>query len=107
MRTECVSVRLDSLVSISEKAYKAIAFDGSEAIIPKSQVFGRDYDVINATSVALSAASGILVPTQSSANQPVARFTLEGKRIPSSTLHKGITVERLSDGTVRKVLSRF
>ena len=67
----------------------------------------RDYDVINATSVALSAASGILVPTQSSANQPVARFTLEGKRIPSSTLHKGITVERLSDGTVRKVLSRF
>jgi hypothetical protein len=67
----------------------------------------RDYDVINASSVALSAASGILVPTQSSANQPVAHFTLEGQRIPSSTLHKGITVERLSDGTVRKVLSRF
>lgn len=46
MRTECVSVRLESLFSISEKAYKAVAFDGSEAIIPKSQVFGRDYDVI-------------------------------------------------------------
>ena len=66
----------------------------------------RDYDVINATSVALSAASGILVPSQSSA-ETVARFTLDGKRISSSASHKGIMVERLSDGTVRKVLSRF
>lgn len=38
-------MRLESLVSISDKAFKAIAFDGSEAIIPKSQVFGQDYDV--------------------------------------------------------------
>lgn len=43
MRTLCLSVRLISLVSISDKAYKAVAFDGSTAIIPKSQVFGRDY----------------------------------------------------------------
>ncbi|HMM12465.1 MAG TPA: hypothetical protein PKE03_10265 [Bacteroidales bacterium] len=42
---KCYSVRLKSLVSISDKAFKAIAFDGSEAIIPKSQVFGQDYDV--------------------------------------------------------------
>jgi hypothetical protein len=45
MKTRCYSVRLKSLVSISDKAYKATAFDGSEAIIPKSQVFGTDYDV--------------------------------------------------------------
>lgn len=45
MKTKCYSVRLASLVSISDKAYKATAFDGSEAILPKSQVFGRDYDV--------------------------------------------------------------
>ncbi len=45
MKTKCYSVRLESLVSISDKAYKARAFDGSEAIIPKSQVFGTDYDV--------------------------------------------------------------
>lgn len=45
MKTKCYSVRLESLVSISGKAYKARAFDGSEAIIPKSQVFGQDYDV--------------------------------------------------------------
>lgn len=34
-----------SLTSVSEKAYKATAFDGSTAILPKSQVFGQDYDV--------------------------------------------------------------
>ena len=45
MKTKCYSVRLQSLVSISDKAYKATAFDGSTAIIPKSQVFGTDYDV--------------------------------------------------------------
>ena len=55
MRTECVSVRLESLFSISEKAYKAVAFDGSEAIIPKSQVFGRDYDVIKSEAWWISA----------------------------------------------------
>ncbi|MBQ3325502.1 MAG: hypothetical protein IJM66_11480 [Muribaculaceae bacterium] len=55
MRTECVSVRLESLFSISEKAYKAVAFDGTEAIIPKSQVFGRDYDVIKSEAWWISA----------------------------------------------------
>lgn len=45
MKTKCYSVRLQSLVSISDKAYKATAFDGLMAIIPKSQVFGTDYDV--------------------------------------------------------------
>ena len=41
----CYSVRLSSLTSISEKAYKAVAFDGSEAIIPKSQVLGQDSEL--------------------------------------------------------------
>lgn len=45
MKTKVISVRLQSLVSISDKAYKATAFDGSTAILPKSQVFGCDYDV--------------------------------------------------------------
>lgn len=44
-KTKCISVRLSALVSISDRAYKAIAFDGSEAIIPKSQVFGQDFEV--------------------------------------------------------------
>lgn len=45
MKIKCYSVRLESLVSISEKCYKATAFNGSTALIPKSQVFGQDYDV--------------------------------------------------------------
>ena len=45
MKTKCYSVRLQSLVSISDRAYKATSFDGSSDIIPKSQVFGTDYEV--------------------------------------------------------------
>lgn len=44
-KTKVYSVRLKSLTSISPKAYKATAFDGSSAILPKSQVFGQDYEV--------------------------------------------------------------
>lgn len=45
MRTECYSVRVESMRKISEKSYKVRSFDGSEDIIPASQVFGPDYDV--------------------------------------------------------------
>jgi hypothetical protein len=45
MKTKCYSVKLKSLFSISEKAFKATAFDGSEATIPKSQVFGIDNEI--------------------------------------------------------------
>jgi len=41
----CYSVRLQSLTSISDKCYKATGWDGSEDLIPKSQVFGRDWEV--------------------------------------------------------------
>lgn len=55
MMTKCVSVRLDSLVSISDKAYKAVDFAGNEAIIPKSQVLARDYDVVKSDAWWISA----------------------------------------------------
>lgn len=45
MRTLCYSVRLESLTQISDKAYKATAYDGSSDIIPASQVYGQDYEV--------------------------------------------------------------
>ena len=41
-KTKCVSVRLEDMVEISEKAYKAYAYDGTTAIIPKNQVYGED-----------------------------------------------------------------
>lgn len=55
MRVKCYSVRLESLVSISDKAYKATSFDGSTDIIPKSQVFGRDWDVMKSEAWWISA----------------------------------------------------
>lgn len=55
MKTKCYSVRLASLGSISDKAYKATAFDGSTAIVPKSQVFGKDYDVQKSDAYWISA----------------------------------------------------
>lgn len=42
---KCYSVRLEMLEDYSEKSYKAHAFDGSTAFIPKSAVFGQDFDV--------------------------------------------------------------
>ena len=42
----CVSVRLESMYQISDKAFKARDFNGNEDIIPASQVFGIDYDVV-------------------------------------------------------------
>ena len=55
MRTLCYSVRLESLVRISDKAFKAIAFDGSSDIIPASQVFGMDYEVQKSDAYWISA----------------------------------------------------
>lgn len=45
MIVECSSVRLESLVKITERCYKATGFDGRSALIPASQIFGRDYTV--------------------------------------------------------------
>ena len=36
MSTLCYSVRLERLVRISDKAFKATAFDGSSDIVPQS-----------------------------------------------------------------------
>lgn len=46
MDVKCISVRLSALYPISDKAYKAQAFDGSTAIIPASQMYGIDSDVV-------------------------------------------------------------
>lgn len=54
-KIKCFSVRLKSLVGISDRAFKATAFDGSTAIIPKSQVFGEDYEVEKSDAYWISA----------------------------------------------------
>ena len=45
MKTKCLSVRLMSFDRISEKCYKATAWDGSTDFIPASQYFGEDFTV--------------------------------------------------------------
>ena len=45
MKTLCYSIRLKSVVSISEKALKVRAYDGSEDVLPKSCLFGQDFEV--------------------------------------------------------------
>lgn len=55
MKTRCYSVRLESLTKISPKCYKAVAFDGSEALIPASQYFGQDYSVTKSEAHWISA----------------------------------------------------
>jgi len=55
LKTKCYSVRLESLVRISDKCFKAICFDGSEDLIPSSQVFAQDYDVIKSNAYWISA----------------------------------------------------
>ena len=44
-KTKVVSVRLKSLTEISPKCYKAEDWQGKTALIPKSQVYGKDYGV--------------------------------------------------------------
>jgi hypothetical protein len=55
MKVLCYSVRLSSLTDISEKAVLATAFDGSETVLPKSQVFGQDYSVSKSEAYWISA----------------------------------------------------
>lgn len=54
-KTKCYSVRLQSLIQITEKCFKAIAFDGSEALIPVQFVFGQDYEVVKSDAYWIAA----------------------------------------------------
>ncbi|MDR2064850.1 MAG: hypothetical protein LBP85_03975 [Prevotellaceae bacterium] len=54
-KIKCYSVRLESLTNYTDKTYKAAAYDGSTAIIPKSMVFGYDYDPQKSQAVWIAA----------------------------------------------------
>lgn len=82
MATKCYSVRLESLVRISPKAYKARAFDGSTDIIPASQVFGADMDVSRSEAWWISAWILERKSIQYSSRKE-AWFTDDGRMIPS------------------------
>lgn len=89
MKTKCVSVRLESLTKISEKAYKAVAFDGSSDIIPVSQVFGIDYEVTKSTAYWIA----LWIMEKKSLQfsyKKTAWFDEDGKMLPTYSVRKHI-----------------
>lgn len=87
MRTLCYSVRLESLTRISDKAYKAVAFDGSSDVIPASQVFGQDWDVQKSDAYWISAWILSKKSIQYSSKKQ-AWFDENGKMLPTYTIER-------------------
>lgn len=86
-KTQCYSVRVEMLQSISDKAVKITSFDGSSDIFPKSAIFGRDYDVLK--SDAYWIASWIL-PKKSIqwSCKKSAWFDEQGNKLPTIKVEK-------------------
>jgi hypothetical protein len=82
MKTKCYSVRLESFYRISDKCYKAVSFDGREALIPASQVFGPDYDVSKSEAYWISAWILEKKDIQYSTKKEAWFYTDTGKRAP-------------------------
>ena len=93
MRTLCYSVRLESLVRISDKAFKATAFDGSSDIIPASQVFGRDYEVMKSDAWWISAWILEKKSIQYSGKKQ-AWFDENGRQLPTYTIERHMPEKR-------------
>ena len=87
MKTLCYSVRLESLTRISEKAYKAASFDGSTDIIPASQVFGRDYEVMKSDAYWIAAWIVQKKNIQYSGKKQ-AWFDEDGHQLPTYTIER-------------------
>jgi len=45
MKIKCYSVRVESVRDISDKCCLVRGFNGSESLIPKSQIYGQDTEV--------------------------------------------------------------
>lgn len=86
---KCYSVRLESLVSISDRAFKAKAFDGSEAVIPKSQVMGSDTGVVKSDAYWITAWILERKSLQFSRKKE-AWFDETGKMLPSYRIERHI-----------------
>lgn len=89
-KVKCYSVRLESLISVSEKCYKATSFDGQTALIPKSQVFGQDYDVQKSDAYWISA----WILEQKQIQYSTKKFTFFDKEKADYMSDRGIEIER-------------
>jgi len=88
MKSLCYSVRLSSLTAISDKCYLATAFDGSEALIPKSQVFGQDYSVQKSEAYWISEWILKQKSLQYSGKKQATFDTFTRKEVPNWTIEK-------------------
>lgn len=106
MKTRCYSVRLASLVSISDQAFKATAFDGSKAVIPKSQVFGRDFNVTKSEAFWITA--WILErKNMQYSSKKAAWFDEKGQMLPERTIEKYVPIKKhITDVEPIKTLTR-
>lgn len=104
MRTKCFSVRVASMQRISVSAYKVKTFDGSEDIIPASQVFGIDFDVKKSDAYWIAA---WILPKKKIqwSDKKVAWFDEGGNRLPNFTIenHKPEKVEKKSDNIIKSL----
>ena len=87
MKTLCYSVRLESLYQISDKCYKAVAFDGSEALIPVKFVFGQDREVQKSDAWWIAAWILERKNIQYSTKKQ-AWFSEDGRRLPNVTVER-------------------
>lgn len=94
MLVKCYSVRLSEMKQISPKAYLAKAFDGSEAIIPASQVFGVDTSVGKSNAWWISAWILGKKDLQYSTKKE-AIFNEQGKMLPNVTITHHLPMDML------------
>jgi len=89
---------------ISDKAYAVRSFDGSEDIIPASQVFGPDYGVQKCEAYWIAAWILEKKSIQYS-DKKQAWFDENGNRLPDITIekHKPARVEAKSNNEINKL----
>lgn len=102
MKSLCYSVRLNSLTVISDKCYLATAFDGSEALIPKSQVFGQDYSVQKSEAYWISEWILKQKSLQYSSKKQATFDTITRKQVPVWVIekHEPIKIKPISDNNI-------
>lgn len=101
MKTLCISVRLSSLTQISLKAFLVRSFDGREDIIPKSCIFGRDYDVVKSEAYWIAA---WILPKKNIqySDKKQCWFNESGMMLPTYKVehHKPKEIKPLTDNTI-------
>ena len=81
---------MESFDPISPKCYKAVAWDGSEALIPASQYFGQDYDVLKSDAYFISVWILEKKDLQYSTKKERWFDSETGKMLPSYTIEKHV-----------------